>query len=394
MAEPGDMGAARVTFGASAYRAVAGAAWQAHRGSWNIIGTDQVVRALLHRPRRPDAEELVDEVHTLEWPVSYGYRPSLAGDGQQPVRSYPDYSSEVEATLREVTWGTVRFDRRPTDEELSWTNGLRVVLHEALVEAHSAGVARTHAAHLIYCALADEANGAVRLFPESYPYIVKKIRQSPLLAKNGEPYPNMDELASQLRPNPPHPRRRRLARWAYARVVRLVRLGMLLSDVENGQRRQAVRLGHHTITVAHVLLALIDTDDRLAAFDLRLPADLAARNTAARRLLQCGLTFDHIHLYASRTGDDVELEDPETLIGRLENTRWGDPLWSRTVTAAYKAATDIALAHRHPDAGTTHLLAGLLAEARSELTDLVGDLAELDSLIADDLAHIEQAWSA
>jgi hypothetical protein len=397
LAEPGDRRSSRATFGESAYEALSRATWHAHRAGSNIVGTDDLVRYLLV-VRTPDAQRLLDQVRELTRPVSYSSRPSVVGDGEQPPRPQPDCSSEVQATLRELTWGTVRLDRLPGASRPYWTNGLRVALHEALAEAQSAGVAYTNAAHLIFSALADPANRAVRLFPHSYQQIVAQLRESSMLAQDGAPYPDMDFLARHLRPDSTERRRRRLARWALGRLARLSRQGPLLAEVEREQRRQAVRMAHNTITVPHVLLALIDVEQRLAAFNLHLPDALAARNTAARRLRQCGLTFDRLHAQAVRMGDDVELAAPEPLISRLDNSRWGDPLWSRAVAAAQGAATEIALAYRHPDAGTTHLLAGLLIEARSELThlfaDFGADLAELDSQIQDDLANIEPAWSA
>ncbi|MGZ6855006.1 MAG: Clp protease N-terminal domain-containing protein [Mycobacteriaceae bacterium] len=71
----------------------------------------------------------------------------------------------------------------------------------------------------------------------------------------------------------------------------------------------------------------------------------------------------------------------------------------RAIVDAQDKATQIALAYRHPDAGTTHhLLAGLLIEARGELAHLFTetgvDLAELDSRIQDDLDGIRAAWRA
>jgi ATP-dependent Clp protease ATP-binding subunit ClpA len=397
LVELDDRRSLRVRFGASAYEALSGAAWHAHRAGSNIVGTDDLIRYLL-AVRTPDVRRVLGQIPELTRPVSYLSRSSVAGDGEQPPRPRPDCSSEVEATLRELTWRTVRLDRLPGANRPYWTNGLRVVLHEALAQAHSAGLAYTNATHLIFSALSDPANRAVRLFPHSYQQITAQLHESPMLEQDGTPYPDMDYVAGHLRPDSTQRRRRRLARWVLGRLARLSRRGLLLAEVEREQRRQAVRMAHNTITVGHMLLAIINVDQRIAAFSLRLPDALAARNTAARRLHRCGLTFDRVHAYAVRMGDNVELAAPESLISRLDNSRWGDPLWSRAVAAGQGAATDIALTYRHPDAGTTHLLAGLLIQARSELTQLFADFgadpAELDSQIQHDLATIEPAWSA
>lgn len=396
VAEPGETGS-RPTFGASAYKALSTAAWHAHRVGSNIVGTDDLVRWLLTL-QTPDTRRLLDQVPDLTRPVPYSSRPSLAGDGQQPPRAQPDCSHEVEATLREITWETVRFDRRPGASRPTWTNGLRVALHEALAEAQFAGVTRTNAAHLIFSALADPANRAVRLFPQSHQHITAQLRAGSMLVQDGPPYPDLDFLAGHLRRDSRERLRRRMARWTLERLTRLSRRGPLLAGVESEQQRQAVRMAHHTITVPHVLLALLDVEQRVAAFGLQLPDDLAARNTAARRVRECGLTFERVQAYATRIGDDVELAAPDSVLTRLDNSRWGDPLWSRAVVDAQDKATQIALAYRHPDAGTTHLLAGLLIEARGELAHLFTetgvDLAELDSRIQDDLDGVRAAWRA
>jgi hypothetical protein len=105
------------------------------------------------------------------------------------------------------------------------------------------------------------------------------------------------------------------------------------------------------------------------------------------------MTVEHVHAHAVRASDDVEPAAGDSILSRPDNSRWGDPLWSRAVVSAQHAAEDIAPAYRHPDAGTNHLQAGLLREASSELTSLAAHCAASTSpRLTHDLTAIEPAW--
>jgi len=368
--EPG-----RVAFGASAYAALSEAAAHA-----KVVGTDDLIRCLLE-VRAPDVRQVLEQATDLAAPAASSSGPGPVRDGRQAPRPQADCAAEVEATLREVAWRTAR---RGADIP-QWTSGLRVALHEALAEALSAGVTRVNAGHLVCAVLADPDNRAVRLFPSTYRRITAQLRDSGACERSGPPYPNLDYVDSGLWSG-------RWTRRAFPRMRRLARYGLLLPEVEAAQERQAVRMGHRAVTAAHLLVALVDLDRRLAERDLRMPEAVAARNTAARRLREAGVTVDRAHAYAVWLGDEVELADAETLAARLRDGRPADPLWSRAVAGAYAAAADIALAHGHPDVGTTHLLAGLCVEAGSEVVQLWGDGGDLEARLEDDLARIRPAW--
>ena len=184
--------------------------------------------------------------------------------------------------------------------------------------------------------------------------------------------------------------------WYGEPSIRLSRADIVSLEVLKEQQRQAVRMGHQTITIWHMLLAILDVERRMRAFNLRLPDALAIRNTGGRRLLECGFTFEQISRYAVWAGDNVELAASEVLMKRVVNGGWGDPLWSRAVVAVEDAAGELALTYRHPDCGTTHLLAALLAEAKDEITSFLpeSDVAALGSRVREDLSGIGPAWAA
>ncbi len=390
---PEGLGPSWPTFGASTHRALQIAATRLSQPGTTIVGTDDLIRSLVAL-RTGETLRLLAAAPDLEHPVSYSARPSLAGDGSRPPSPPVAHAGEVEATLREITWRRMRMARHPDRRRPHWTNGLRVTLHEALVRAGRHAATRASAAHVVMAAFADPTTRAARLYPESSKRTVARVHDCSILTVDGEPHPEL-ELPAWLRRG--RTRRQQLARWVARRTTRLARYDPLLVEVESEQRRQAVRLGHTAITVWHVLLGILDVEYRLAMLGQPLPDELAARNTAARRLRQAGVTFAHVHGHAVRAGDEVELAADESTIGRLGTHRFGDPLWSQPVAAASRAANESALARRHAAAGTTHLLAGLLAAGNEldSLFDSIGaDAAVLDQTIQDDLAAIGPAWTA
>ena len=86
-----------------------------------------------------------------------------------------------------------------------------------------------------------------------------------------------------------------------------------MTEVEREQHRHAIRMAHTVITTGHVVLALLDVEQRLAAAGLALPTALAQRNTAARRLTQHGLTYQRAYEHVVFAGDNVELASPQHL---------------------------------------------------------------------------------
>lgn len=381
-----------VAFGSSVYQALHIAARHAYPVG-AIVGTDDLVLALLGLHRMPDVCRMLVYAPLLKSPVPYRFSTGSGEDGRLPVGRGLDHSAEVEATIREVGWQVARLSRTAADRQPAWTNGLRVTLHEALAQAHDLGTTRVNAGQLILAAFGDPFQRASRMFPHSPERVVAQLRHNPILAEEGPIYPDPDFLAFHLGP---YPRlRRRWARWAMRRMNLLTREGLLTIEVQSAQRRQAVRMRHHVITAPHLLLALFDVEHQLVVNRLALPADLAVRNTAVQRLRQCGLTFDQVHAYAARAGDDVELADPMVVVDRLSSARSGDPLWSASVIDAERGSVELARAHGHPDAGTTHLLAALLLGDNGDVTRLAAncglDLRQLAGLLRQDLANTGKA---
>lgn len=392
MAGTGGTRSPRVTFGADVFAALRRATLMTRWKHSNTVGTDDVIRDILEL-RSTKVKELVSRIPELctANPVA-----SATSDGTASPESHPDHSIEVAETSRELAWHTTRYRRRSSTPRPEWTDGLLTTLHETLTKARSAGVTRANSGHLILAALSNPTNRAATLFPDSRQEIVRRLRKDPVLRQDGRPYPSLADIESYLRPQPARKWGTRLLQWYGEPSIRLGRADIVSLEVLKEQQRQAVRMGHQTITIWHMLLAILDVERRMRAFNLRLPDALAIRNTGGRRLLECGFTFEQISRYAVWAGDNVELAASEVLMKRVVNGGWGDPLWSRAVVAVEDAAGELALTYRHPDCGTTHLLAALLAEAKDEITSFLpeSDVAALGSRVREDLSGIGPAWAA
>jgi hypothetical protein len=373
-----------VGFGTSIHHALRLAAFEAGDG----VATDHVLRQLVAL-RTDDVRRLLAWVPALAEPVAYGSAAS-ADDGPPPAGSTAAVAFEVEATLHELAWSATRFRPRAVDRLPGATDGLRAALSRTLELAGAHGATRAAAAHFVMAALAGPAHRAVRVYPEARAGIVARLTGDRLLTEDGPGHPRPSDLITRAE-------RDRRRRWGWRLARRIERIGRyqpLWTEIEQTRCRYAVRLQHGTITIAHTVLALIDVEERLTAYDVRLPDRDLRPSTAGRRLIEAGATIDAAVAHARAAGDDVELADPATIRSRLDGRRWNDPLWSRTVVDAEQQAEAIALAAHHPSTGTTHLLAGMLAAAADETGAVLAALgaAGLEDRISLDLQRIPRAW--
>ncbi|GAA2395541.1 hypothetical protein [Dactylosporangium salmoneum] len=371
------------TFGASIQAALMRAAIEQHWAGGQVVTTDAVLRALL-ACQADDVRKLLEVAGELGTPVSYGMRHS-AQDGPPPAQDHP----EVEATLREAGWHAGRLPRG-TSGRIEWSDGVRGVLGRALGHAARGGVTRAAAAHLVLAMLTEPGCRAVRMFPATGDRIAGRLAADPLLAEDALPHPRPDDLIARAGRD----RRRTWSAGLVRRMERIGRYNPLWVEVEWARRRNAVRLGHGIVTVAHTVVALVDIEERVRLYDVRLPARDAAANTAGARLAEAGATLEGLLGHARVAGDDAELADLAAVEERMRERRWNDPLWSREVVAAERRAEGIALDAHHPCTGTTHLLAALLETAPAQTSaalDAVGALG-VPGLIAADLERIGAAW--
>ena len=324
-----------VVLGASIHDALHSAAFIGRAVDGWVVTTDTVLRHLVAR-RTDEIRRLVAVVPGLAEPTPYRSRLSLP-DGA-PLEQVP---FEVEAALREVAWRATRTRRRASARPTVWSDGLRAALSRTLDVAATAQVTRAGAAHFLLAVLSDPAHRAVRVFPSAQPQVLAGLPGSRLLAENDERHPRPTELIARASEG----RSRRLKRP----LERFFRLSPLWWEVQWARQRNTVRLDHTIMTIAHTVIA---------------------------------------------AGDDAELAGQESVHERLGNRRWNDPLWSWAVIDAEERAEAIALAARHPNAGTTHLLAGMLAAAPDEINalfDAVGAHGVAER-IQEDLDRIPPAW--
>jgi hypothetical protein len=142
----------------------------------------------------------------------------------------------------------------------------------------------------------------------------------------------------------------------------------ILHLIETDALIKAAQFDQDTATTAHVLLSLIDLHEQLSSDGRALPEQVARWNQAGAILTAHGVRLRPQAWAAARlepAPDDAE-RDLSGLSTRgwapLPTTLVGHPTHGRTALAALRQASLSAHRLGHPYAGTTHLLAALLAQ--------------------------------
>jgi hypothetical protein len=115
--------------------------------------------------------------------------------------------------------------------------------------------------------------------------------------------------------------------------------------------RQAVRLGHHMVTTAHLLLAALTVDDQLALSGLSLAPELVDGNRGGSMLVGAGVTHDVLTRHLA--GRTVNKQPASYRRRRQWRTRAGFPQWT---VEAESAADRVRRCGEPGSVGTTHLV--------------------------------------
>jgi hypothetical protein len=138
--------------------------------------------------------------------------------------------------------------------------------------------------------------------------------------------------------------------------------------IELDATSKAVHTGRSIVTAVEVLLSVLDFHEQLAPAAGKLPAPVTRVNRAGEILATHGVWGRKVTRAAAQLEsipDDREhdLAGLPTKGWPKPRTYWATPPKGRTALAALREASLFAHRQHHPYAGTTHLLAALLAEA-------------------------------
>jgi hypothetical protein len=169
----------------------------------------------------------------------------------------------------------------------------------------------------------------------------------------------------------------------------------LLSYIEADATENAVRIGKDRVTAAHVMLSLVEFHEELAAAGKALPDEVGRWNRAGAILAAHGVQAHPALLVA--VGLAAAPADAEDQIADVPTEGWwpreaglAAPAQGRTALTALREASLSAYRRGHPYAGTTHLLATLLAEPDGPAARLLRELgADPDTLRSEAVQLLE-----
>jgi hypothetical protein len=353
---------------------------------WLLAGSSGGLRRMAAEPRRISARRTVGEL--------------VSG-------SVTKFDPEVQAILREVEWRTRRMasrwspakrsgvERRDTRPE--WTHGVCAMLAGALMTARDNVMPFASLTHLMFGMLRlPDCDATRHVFPYEYARVaaVERLSKEPDLRRPDQPHPDLHEERLAMWPRSGSLLDRLAGRFL-ARVSRLARIGPLFNAVEVEARRQAVRLGHDVVGLAHILLAMLTLDATLGAARIPVPASHSSRNRGAAVLRAYGVDPARLRELAACRGGPEE-PPAEVLTKQLDRLRPGDPFDGAEGVAVVERAKEISLAYRHPDTGTSHLLLALIeddaGEAAAILRDLGIDPAAVRERVEQDLRAASAEW--
>ncbi|PZV96999.1 Clp amino terminal domain-containing protein, pathogenicity island component [Micromonospora phaseoli] len=326
-----------------------------------VVGPGQLLVAAARNDERA-GRVLGRTVAQARATVSRGEGPDT-GDGAGPV------PSGYAGMLREARWWVLRAQRDavPADPPL-WSTAVGPALTRSARTARSAGVTRLDVPHLVL-GLLDPADPSVAELARRTGLDVaaarRRIAAGDLAAEPAPFAPLVDPLrvAGAVRSRSPW-----LVRWLPALFARLTGRqarwgGPVLACLEREVMRQAVLVGHDVVQTSAVLLAIVSLDAQLAATGQRLVTAYQPHNQGGKALTDVGFQLGPARSVAeSWTGEREALPVADSSARFWGTGKPGDPRWGVAATRVMDRATDLAREHGHADAGTSHLLAAVLAE--------------------------------
>ncbi|GAA0601896.1 Clp protease N-terminal domain-containing protein [Actinomadura livida] len=155
----------------------------------------------------------------------------------------------------------------------------------------------------------------------------------------------------------------------------------LLSSIEGDAVSKALQTGHGVVTAAHVLLSVIDLYWQLDQADTQLRDKVARWNQAGLILAAHGIRPGP-DAWAAAVRLEPTPDDAEHDLTGLPTEGWpplpsapvSEPVPGRTALSALRLASLSAHRLGHPFAGTTHLLAELLADPAGPAARLLREL--------------------
>ncbi|TDC56431.1 hypothetical protein E1281_07545 [Actinomadura sp. KC345] len=156
----------------------------------------------------------------------------------------------------------------------------------------------------------------------------------------------------------------------------------ILHSIEGDAVSKALQTGHGVVTAAHVLLSVIDLHGQLDQADTRLTDRVARWNQAGLILAAHGVR-PGLEAWAAAVRLEPAPDDPEHDLTGLPTEGWpplppapvNDAVHGRTALSALRLASLSAHRLGHPFAGTTHLLAELLADPAGPAARLLRELS-------------------
>jgi len=172
--------------------------------------------------------------------------------------------------------------------------------------------------------------------------------------------------------DPPPPRGIRLMSRLLRRSARSYKYGAALGQfLEEEIVRQAVRLGHPTVTSAHLVLAIASLGAQLAATGCRLRPEGARFNEVVQILDRHGLDLDRLVPAIAPPPPELDvLTAEEAAAVPLVS----GPEWSRGLAGSLDRAVAMSKELGHSQMGTSHLLVAALDDGDGEAARLLASV--------------------
>ncbi|MCQ0003805.1 Clp protease N-terminal domain-containing protein [Actinomadura madurae] len=272
----------------------------------------------------------------------------------------PSTASAVTALLHEAGWVAFR-KAKPTDTSAAPesrpplpSGALAAALGRMLVSAHELGVAWANETHLLMGLLHDPGNRASEALLErrlDRDELIARLAVLPTARQNGKPNTlSLDGLRNlgMLDHAPSRGWGGRIGRW----LTSGGHGSPVVPTVRSEAQRQAVRLGHSSVTTAHLLLSILVLDDQIAIAGHRFRDGVAQVNGAAELLRTRGATPSAVLGAVAELIPAGDRPQAGSLTPDMEGSA------EKAVTRARLLANE----RKSPSTGTAHLLSAVLAE--------------------------------
>ncbi|MEO3828792.1 Clp protease N-terminal domain-containing protein [Actinomadura sp. B10D3] len=270
----------------------------------------------------------------------------------------PSAASAVTALLHEAEWVARRNAKpsetpdSPEDRPLPPTGALVAALGRMLVSAHELGLAWANETHLLMGLLHDPGNRASEALLErrlDRDELLARLAVHPTAREDGRP--NMRSLdglrnLGMLDHSPSRGWGGRIGRW----LTSGGHGSPVVPTVRSEAQRQAARLGHSSVTTAHLLLSILVLDDQIAIAGHRFRDGVAQVNMGGELLRTRGATPSAV------LGAVADLIPAGDRAGSL------NPNVEGSAEKALTRARLLANERKSPSTGTTHLLSAVLAD--------------------------------